>query len=193
MLSIFFLWHLSYAMFYCDPIIFLKIFRIPKQVAPIKTCSWYLTNYWRLLYRSFLDIWWRQKPPEQFFTFRFAGWTGVFGDRSLSTNHWLERDCRGPGRQDHCPGGNYHRYKGGCLLGGGGWSSEVMFGLTIIRSLPHPDSPGRETIYLDLNVFGGHIHMSYFGGIETPVLEFWWRLLLVSKPEWILPNLWRQM
>ena len=35
--------------------------------------------------------------------------------------------------------------------------------------------------------FVGHIHMSYFGATGTPVLDFWWRLLWVSKPEWVLP------
>ena len=30
-------------------------------------------------------------------------------------------------------------------------------------------------------------HMSYFGATGTPVLDFWWRLLWVSKPEWVLP------
>ena len=35
--------------------------------------------------------------------------------------------------------------------------------------------------------FDGHIHMSYFGATGTPVLDFWWRLLWVSKPEWVLP------
>ena len=34
-------------------------------------------------------------------------------------------------------------------------------------------------------VFGGH--MSVFGTTGTPVLDFWWRLLWVSKPEWVLP------
>ena len=35
-----------------------------------------------------------------------------------------------------------------------------------------------------LKVFGGH--MSFFGATGTPVLDFWWRLLWVSKPEWVL-------
>ena len=26
--------------------------------------------------------------------------------------------------------------------------------------------------------------MSIFGATDTPVLDFWWRLLSVSKPEW---------
>ena len=30
-------------------------------------------------------------------------------------------------------------------------------------------------------------HASYFGAIGTPVLDFWWCLLWVSKPEWVLP------
>ena len=34
-------------------------------------------------------------------------------------------------------------------------------------------------------VFGGH--MSFFGATGTPVLDFWWHLLWVSKPEWVLP------
>ena len=34
-------------------------------------------------------------------------------------------------------------------------------------------------------VFGGH--MSFFGATGTTVLDFWWRLLWVSKPEWVLP------
>ena len=33
-----------------------------------------------------------------------------------------------------------------------------------------------------LKVFGGH--MSIFRATGTPVLDFWWRLLWVSKPEW---------
>ena len=33
-----------------------------------------------------------------------------------------------------------------------------------------------------LSFFVGHIHMSYFGATGTPVLDFWWRLLWVSKP-----------
>ena len=36
------------------------------------------------------------------------------------------------------------------------------------------------------NVFGGHIHISYFGATGAPVLDFWWCLLWVSKPGWIL-------
>ena len=38
-------------------------------------------------------------------------------------------------------------------------------------------------------LFVGHIDMSYFGATGTPVLDFWWRLLWVSKPEWVLPYL----
>ena len=34
-------------------------------------------------------------------------------------------------------------------------------------------------------VFGGHVHMSFLGATGTPVLDFWWRLLWVSKPEWV--------
>ena len=30
-------------------------------------------------------------------------------------------------------------------------------------------------------------HMSFFGATGTPVLDFWWHLLWVSKPEWVLP------
>ena len=30
-------------------------------------------------------------------------------------------------------------------------------------------------------------HMSICGATGTPVLEFWWCLLWVSKPEWVLP------
>ena len=29
--------------------------------------------------------------------------------------------------------------------------------------------------------------MSYFGATGTPVLDLWWLLLWVSKPEWVLP------
>ena len=29
--------------------------------------------------------------------------------------------------------------------------------------------------------------MSICGATDTPVLDFWWRLLWVSKPEWVLP------
>ena len=29
--------------------------------------------------------------------------------------------------------------------------------------------------------------MSFFGATGTPVLDFWSRLLWVSKPEWVLP------
>ena len=32
-------------------------------------------------------------------------------------------------------------------------------------------------------------HMSIFGATDTPVSDFWWRLLWVSKPEWVLPYL----
>ena len=31
------------------------------------------------------------------------------------------------------------------------------------------------------NKFVGHIHMSYLGATGTPVLDFWWRLLWLSK------------
>ena len=34
--------------------------------------------------------------------------------------------------------------------------------------------------------FGGHIHIFYFGATGTPALDFWWRLLWVSKPLWLL-------
>ena len=27
----------------------------------------------------------------------------------------------------------------------------------------------------------------FCGATDTPILDFWWRLLLVSKPEWVLP------
>ena len=30
-------------------------------------------------------------------------------------------------------------------------------------------------------------HMSIFGATDTPVSDFWWCLLWVSKPEWVLP------
>ena len=36
-----------------------------------------------------------------------------------------------------------------------------------------------------LKVFGGH--MSFFGATGTSVLDFWWSLPWVSKPEWVLP------
>ena len=29
--------------------------------------------------------------------------------------------------------------------------------------------------------------MSICGATDTRVLDFWWRLLWVSKPEWVLP------
>ena len=31
--------------------------------------------------------------------------------------------------------------------------------------------------------------MSFFGATGAPVLDFWWRLLWVSKPGWVLPYL----
>ena len=30
-------------------------------------------------------------------------------------------------------------------------------------------------------------HMSFFGATGTPVLDFWWCILWVLKPEWVLP------
>ena len=33
---------------------------------------------------------------------------------------------------------------------------------------------------------GGHIHMSCFGATGSPSLDFWWCLIWVSKPEWVL-------
>ena len=44
--------------------------------------------------------------------------------------------------------------------------------------------------YVTINFFFffvGHIQLSYFGATGTPVLDFWWHLLWVSKPEWVLP------
>ena len=38
-----------------------------------------------------------------------------------------------------------------------------------------------------LKIFGGH--ESFCGATDTPVLDFWWHLLWVSKPEWVLPYL----
>ena len=35
-------------------------------------------------------------------------------------------------------------------------------------------------------IFGGYFLMSYMGAAGTPVLDFWWYLLWVSKPEWVL-------
>ena len=32
-----------------------------------------------------------------------------------------------------------------------------------------------------LNIFGGHIHMSCFGATDTPVLDFWWRLIRIAE------------
>ena len=43
----------------------------------------------------------------------------------------------------------------------------------------------RKSITCFFKVFGGH--MSLFGATGTPVLNFWWHLLWVSKPEWVLP------
>ena len=43
--------------------------------------------------------------------------------------------------------------------------------------------------YFFLKVFGGNIHMSFLGATGTPTLDFWWHLLWVSKPEWVLPYL----
>ena len=41
--------------------------------------------------------------------------------------------------------------------------------------------------FLFYNVFVVHISISYFETIGTPVLDFWWCVLWVSKPEWVLP------
>ena len=38
--------------------------------------------------------------------------------------------------------------------------SKLLFGIIII-------------FFFFLNIFGGHIHMSYFGATDTPVLDFW--------------------
>ena len=38
-----------------------------------------------------------------------------------------------------------------------------------------------------IKVFGGHIHTSFFRATGTPILDFWWLLLWVSKPKWVLP------
>ena len=35
--------------------------------------------------------------------------------------------------------------------------------------------------------FVGHIHMFYFGATPSPVLDFEWCLLWVSKQEWVVP------
>ena len=43
------------------------------------------------------------------------------------------------------------------------------------------------SFFLFFSFFVGHIHMSFFGATGTPVLDFWWRLLWVSMPEWVLP------
>ena len=40
-------------------------------------------------------------------------------------------------------------------------------------------------LFFFCKVFGGD--MSFFGATGTPVLDFWWRFLWVSKPEWVLP------
>ena len=45
----------------------------------------------------------------------------------------------------------------------------------------------RESFFLNFLV--GHIHMSYFGATGTPALDFWWCLLWVSKPKWVLSYL----
>ena len=42
-------------------------------------------------------------------------------------------------------------------------------------------------LFFVFEVFGGHI--SFFGATGSPVLDFWWHLLWVSKPEWVLPYL----
>ena len=44
-----------------------------------------------------------------------------------------------------------------------------------------------ELFHCFFKAFGGHIHMSYFGATGTPVLDFFWRLLWVSKPKFVLP------
>ena len=43
------------------------------------------------------------------------------------------------------------------------------------------------TIFFFFKIFfDGHIHLSYFVATGIPVLDFWWRLLWVLKPEWVL-------
>ena len=39
------------------------------------------------------------------------------------------------------------------------------------------------------NVFSGKMHVSHFGATGTPILDFWWRPLWISKPMWVLPYL----
>ena len=36
-------------------------------------------------------------------------------------------------------------------------------------------------------MFLADTHMSYFVATGTPILKFWWCLLWVSRPEWVLP------
>ena len=47
--------------------------------------------------------------------------------------------------------------------------------------------PFENRTILRLKIFGRHIHMFYFGATGTPVLDFLWHLLWVSKLEWVLP------
>ena len=46
-------------------------------------------------------------------------------------------------------------------------------------------SMSSQYMFFFFNFFVGH--MSICGATDTPVLDFWWRLLWVSKPEWVLP------
>ena len=60
-------------------------------------------------------------------------------------------------------------------------------------------------VYSLININSWHIHMSYFGVISTPVLDFWWHPFWVSKPGcsaslalrsrmcYMLPTYWRSV
>ena len=51
--------------------------------------------------------------------------------------------------------------------------------------LPPPGVFDRYIYFFLKKIFVGH--MSICGATDTPVLDFWWHLLWVSKPEWVLP------
>ena len=54
------------------------------------------------------------------------------------------------------------------------WKSNVLPCLLFCRAQ-------RDNLHLFLKV-GGHI--PFYGATDTPVLDFWWHFLWVSKPEW---------
>ena len=79
----------------------------------------------------------------------------------------------------------FFQFRAICQLGKLYWVSAWLY--TVSCGNITPSFSNSKLYVLFFLFFFWRTHVSFFGPTGTPVLDFWWRLLWVLKPEWVLP------